>query len=527
MTNELTPVEPREDKPMDLSGRQLGDYRLLRRLGRGGMAEVYLAEQQSLGRSVAVKVLKPSLAGNDSYVRRFVHEAKAAAALVHANIVQIHEVGCIDGFHFIVQEYVEGLNLRQVLDRHGPLATPAALNVMRQVAAALHKASQQKIVHRDIKPENIMLAASGEVKVADFGLARVEKGGESVNLTQIGVTMGTPLYMSPEQVEGKSVDTRTDIYSFGITCYHMLAGRPPFEGDTPLKIAIQHLQHEAQRLEDLRSDLPNGLCRIVHKMLAKRPQDRYQNATELLRDLRTVQIEGADQSWAAGLEDWNLPEIAALSANLTEATQQLAAVMGQSKRSRWTRLYLPAAAMILAGLLLGVIFAAASQPPPLLQVPENHLEAVERQETVRDQYFHAISIGSEEAWLSIAKYFPPAESEENQYYALRGTQRLAELYQETGDLNQALECFKELASPEVDDPYFRATGFAGLANVYLARGEVVKAQQQLPPLVQLFPDLPRDVRQTLFDEVHVRLRTELRRLIQEFESSDGARPNVP
>jgi tetratricopeptide (TPR) repeat protein len=174
-----------------------------------------------------------------------------------------------------------------------------------------------------------------------------------------------------------------------------------------------------------------------------------------------------------------------------------------------------------------VLLSTASQPPSLLHVPENHLETVERQQTVRDQYFHAISIGSEEAWLSIAKYFPPAESVENQYYARRGTQRLAELYQEKGDLNRALECFKELASPEVDDPYFRATGFAGLANVYLARGEVVKAQQQLPPLAQLFPELPRDVRQTLFDEVHVRLRTELRRLIQEFESSDGTRPNVP
>jgi eukaryotic-like serine/threonine-protein kinase len=297
MTEAITPVEPRDEIPLDLAGRQLGDYHLLRRLGRGGMAEVYLAEQQSLGRPVAVKVLKPSLASNDSYVRRFIHEAKAAAALVHANIVQIHEVGCIDGLHFIAQEYIEGLNLRQVLDRRGPLTAPSAVSVMRQVAAALHKSGQQKIVHRDIKPENIMLAPNGDVKVADFGLARVEKGGESVNLTQIGVTMGTPLYMSPEQVEGKPVDTRSDIYSFGITCYHMLAARPPFEGDSPLKIAIQHLQNEPKRLEDLRKRLcRKGLCRIVHKMLAKRPQDRYQNASELLRDLRTVQVEGADVS---------------------------------------------------------------------------------------------------------------------------------------------------------------------------------------------------------------------------------------
>jgi eukaryotic-like serine/threonine-protein kinase len=529
MSNELTPVERREGLPMDLSGRQLGDYHLLRRLGRGGMAEVYLAEQQSLGRPVAVKVLKPSLAQNDSYVRRFIHEAKAAAALVHANIVQIHEVGCIDGLHFIAQEYIEGLNLRQVLDRRGPLEAPSALNVMRQVAAALHKASQQKIVHRDIKPENIMLGVGGEVKVADFGLARVEKGGESVNLTQIGVTMGTPLYMSPEQVEGKPVDVRSDIYSFGITCYHMLAARPPFEGDTPLKIAIQHLQNEPRRLEDLRSDLPGGICRIVHKMIAKRPQDRYQNATELLRELRTVQIEGADESWAAGIEDWNLPEIAALSASLSEATQQLAAVIGPQSRPRWKRLGMPAAAMILGGLLLGVLSARISQPAALLQVPSNNLVAVERQPTVRDQYFHAISIGSEEAWLSIAKYFPPSESEENQYYALRGLQRLAELYQEAGALDRALECYRELASPQFDDLFrdLRASGLAGLANVFLAQGELQKARQQLSMLAQLLPELPFDIQQMLINEVNAKLRPELRQFIRDLEPRNGARLDSP
>ncbi len=527
MTEAITPVEPRDEIPLDLAGRQLGDYHLLRRLGRGGMAEVYLAEQQSLGRPVAVKVLKPSLASNDSYVRRFIHEAKAAAALVHANIVQIHEVGCIDGLHFIAQEYIEGLNLRQVLDRRGPLAAPSAVSVMRQVAAALHKSGQQKIVHRDIKPENIMLTPHGDVKVADFGLARVEKGGESVNLTQVGVTMGTPLYMSPEQVEGKTVDARSDIYSFGVTCYHMLAARPPFEGETPLKIAIQHLQNEPKRLEDLRSDLPESLCRIVHKMLAKRPQDRYQNASELLRDLRTVQVDGVDASWPDGFEDWNPPEIAALSASRTEATQQLAAAMGQSSRSRRSRPYLVAGTIILAGMAVGVVVASVTRPAPLLAVSDDARVVVERQQTVRDQYFHAMSIGNEEAWSSIAKYFPPGASEENQYYALRATQRLAELYQETGNLDRALQCFAELASPQIGDPYFRAIGLAGLANIYLLRGEMQKANQQLPPLVQLFPELPRDVRQFLIDEVNDRLRTELQQLIKEFDSGAKTPPSPP
>jgi tetratricopeptide (TPR) repeat protein len=167
------------------------------------------------------------------------------------------------------------------------------------------------------------------------------------------------------------------------------------------------------------------------------------------------------------------------------------------------------------------------RPAPLLEVREGERVVVARQDTVREQYFHAMSIGTEEAWSSIAKYFPPGESEENRYYALRATQRLAEKYQETGNLEGALQSFGELAAAQVDDPYFRAIGLAGLANVYLLRGEMQKANQQLPLLVQLFPDLPREVRQMLIDEVNVRLRTELRQLIRDFESREGQLPAIP
>src|SRR5262245_33498007 len=237
-----TSVESRSEP--DLSGRRIGDYQLLRRLGRGGMADVYLAEQLSLKRQVAFKVLRSNLAGDEAYVRRFHHEAQAAASLVHANIVQIHEVGCVDGIHYIAQEYVQGQNLREWMARHGPPDLRMAMTIMRQVAAALHKAAGQGIVHRDIKPENIMLARTGEVKVADFGLARLSGDGAALNLTQVGVTMGTPLYMSPEQVEGRPLDPRSDIYSFGVTCYQMLSGVTPFRGDTALSVALQHLKSQ-------------------------------------------------------------------------------------------------------------------------------------------------------------------------------------------------------------------------------------------------------------------------------------------
>ncbi|MEX0585588.1 MAG: serine/threonine-protein kinase, partial [Pirellulales bacterium] len=287
------PASTSSASPPDLSGRRLGDYAVLRRLGQGGMAVVYLAEQTSLRRQVALKVLNPDRASDDSYVRRFHVEAQAAAALVHPCIAQIYEVGCIDSLHFISQEYVPGQNLRQLLARHGPPDTKLAVHIIRQTAAALQRASEQGIVHRDIKPDNILITKDGQVKVADFGLARIMGDERGVHLTQVGMTLGTPLYMSPEQFEGKPLDPRSDVYSLGVTSYHLLAGNPPFRGETALAVAVQHVKNTPDRLENLRPDLPGALCRIIHKMLAKQPHERQQSAADVLRELRGVAIDGA------------------------------------------------------------------------------------------------------------------------------------------------------------------------------------------------------------------------------------------
>src|SRR3712207_5968680 len=178
-------------------------------------------------------------------------------------------------------EYVEGKNLREYLEKKGPPDVLMCLGIIRQVAAALQRASELGIVHRDIKPENILITRRGEVKVADFGLSRIlAEDGQPLNLTQSGVAMGTPLYMSPEQVEGKAVDPRTDIYSLGVSAYHLLAGQPPFRGQTAFEVAIQHVQKEPVPLQQLRPDLPPELCAMVHKMMAKRPEGRYQTAQE-------------------------------------------------------------------------------------------------------------------------------------------------------------------------------------------------------------------------------------------------------
>src|SRR5262245_3949689 len=394
-TSSSMPSAPEDRPEPDLSGRRIGDYQLLRRLGRGGMADVYLAEQLSLRRQVALKVLRKNLAGDDAYIRRFQHEAQAAAKLVHANIVQIHEVGCIEGTYFIAQEYVPGQNLKQLLSKldNGVLEAVQAVHIIWQVAAALHKAGEQNIIHRDVKPENIMISPSGEVKVADFGLARVIRDGEALNLTQVGITMGTPLYMSPEQVEGRPVDPRSDLYSFGVTTYHMLAGRPPFDGETALAIAVQHLKNEPKRLEALRPDSPDGLCRIVHKMLAKKPEDRYQRAVDLLKDLKGLKIDGLDQDWTADLPGFNSADLALSTAGRLAATQHLDRVLRSELGGapRWTA---PAIAWLVVGLVaasvaFGGLLAWWNKDDPLLKEAAVATSKINKCETVEEQYSQA------------------------------------------------------------------------------------------------------------------------------------------
>lgn len=276
--------------PPDLTGRTVGEFQVLRKLGAGGMGQVYLARQLSLKREVALKILRDDLAANPTALKRFQAEAEAVARVTHANIVQVFAVGEQDGLRYMALEFVDGRNLRDYLARRGVPELPLALSIMRQVAAALQRASEIGIVHRDIKPENILLTRKAEVKVTDFGLSRYAAAdAQPLHLTQSGMTLGTPLYMSPEQVHGRAVDHRSDIYSLGITSYHLLTGQPPFRGNTAFEVAIQHVQVEPVPLSTVRPDLPADLCALVHRMMAKRPEDRYQTARDIVRDLARVQ----------------------------------------------------------------------------------------------------------------------------------------------------------------------------------------------------------------------------------------------
>lgn len=490
-----------ESKPeSDLSGKQLGEYLLMRRLGRGGMADVYLAEQKSLRRQVAFKVLHRNLAEDGSYVRRFHNEAQAVAALVNANIVQIHEVGCIDGVHFIAQEYVAGQNLQQVLTRRGPLSIRFAVDVMRQVAAALHCANEKGIVHRDIKPENILLSSSGEVKVADFGLARVAES-KNVGLTQVGMTMGTPLYMSPEQVEAKQLDHRSDVYSLGVTCYQMLAGRTPFEGETALSVAVQHLKNAPKPLAERRPDLPDDICFLVHKMLAKSPSERYQTASDLLLELRELQIPGTQDDWPSDLADASTPQWPASTASGTAATAQLQTVMlayPQKTSLRRVALWITMAVCVAFGV--GGLLAWATRPENLLA--RSNGPAIPRFDTATEQFSYAMTIDgalSEAAFKSVIKHFgkdaaPASESSVN-----KAKLHLAYYFHDTDRIDEAMKLFAEL-SEQGTDLQLRVMALIRQANIYSQQDQLSEASRctfKLARLIEQTEELTPRQRQGL------------------------------
>jgi serine/threonine-protein kinase len=312
------------------------------------MADVYLAEQESLGRPVAVKVLRAETTRHPAAVDRFAQEARAAASLVHGNIVQIHEVACIDGIHFLAEEYVAGPSLKAWLAARGPLDARQGLAVLGQVGSALVRSAQQGIVHRDIKPENLLVTPAGEVKVADFGLARVLSS--DVELTQDGMTLGTPLYMSPEQGQGGAVDARSDLYSLGATVYHLLAGHPPFTGPTPVSVVMAHIQEPLVPLATLRPDLPAGLCAIVERLLAKQPEDRFHAPAEMLHVVEEVEAVVAPRSrrgrspleWSEDDAEWLIagtddPRSAALAAAATSPLRARAATVALREATQHLR----------------------------------------------------------------------------------------------------------------------------------------------------------------------------------------------
>ncbi len=265
-------------------GDILGPYRIERELGRGGAAIVYLAWHQRLERPVALKVLYEHLRGDTDFVERFLFEARAAARLNHPNIITVHDAGHIDGIDYIAMAYVDGETLADILRRvPGPLPTDFVLSVVGQVAAALDYAHQRGIVHRDIKPSNILVQENGHVLLTDFGIAHAARFAGQI--TQTGMVLGTPEYMSPEQAAGLAVDGRSDVYSLGIVAYHLLTGQPPFRGETPQATLYAHIHQPLPDPRHLNPALPPAISTVLAMVTAKAPERRYPTATAFAQAL--------------------------------------------------------------------------------------------------------------------------------------------------------------------------------------------------------------------------------------------------
>ena len=524
-------------KDCDLTGRLLGDYRIERRIGAGAMAEVWLARQRSLDRLVALKVLRPELVSDETYVRRFVHEAKSAAKLEHPNIVHIYDVGSFSDhgsarrgilhsiynaatwpwrllagskqsnpLYYISEEYVDGLNLQQYLRQRGPLSISQAFFVMLSIASALEKAASMEIVHRDIKPENILLSSAGIVKIADFGLARRDSNDEDqdVTLTQIGMTLGTPLYMSPEQSQGKNLDFRSDIYSFGVTAWQILTGKTPFNGATSLSVVLEHLHTPIPSLRASRPEVPIALESLITRMLAKKPEDRFSSLQELIAAIASAQedyltsmananwndspistpideaAEKTDDSVSNGTGPESFKEAmlaTAVSMRLQTQFQDLrSARNGQRKLfSRSHCLMYGLLFLICLGLGgLGAILFARNAPVFMQPPPP---PTIERFDSIEEQWVFASQLNTADAWKSVVDYAPDQE-----YWSRKARQQLARTYVLDGSISKAKPLFFEFAQMPASESQYVAFGQAGIAWCMATEGNTTAASAMLSEL---------------------------------------------
>jgi len=535
------PTNNNDSRRENLCGRTFGDYHIERRIGGGATSDVFLATQVSLGRRVALKILKDELASDESYVKRFIQEARAAAKLEHPNIVRVYEVGelslvdarikrrlnpfrrsrsVVKTCRFIAQEYVDGMSLASYLRKNKQATVLQTFAILEQIVSALKRASDFNIVHRDVKPENVLIDATGALKVVDFGLARFVDSNDSTvfdatSLTRTGVALGTPLYMSPEQARGQRIDSRSDVYSLGVTAYRALAGFVPFSAETPLAVVLKHLNERPRPLSEIRPDAPKALTLLVQRMLEKNPDDRPNSIDALSEELQSAKREYVASLQTARVEK-NAREDAGTTAvfasacdsdgfvlkgdeikttsspssfaplefetnpcffqsdeerdsfrrfvnatNLSGEWQTNRAKLEDTLRSVdvpfWTRRRAVVVASSLIGALIlgGGIFLLKNA---LTSNPTEPPLAIKRFDSVEEQYVFALQLGTVDAWKSVCEYFP-----DDDYWNMRAKKQLALIYVEERDVESATEIFQEIAANPTPGKGVEPFGLAGLA----------------------------------------------------------------
>ena len=271
---------------MIAKGQKINDrYEIIRSIGEGGMANVYLGYDTILDRNVAIKVLRGDLSNDEKFVRRFQREALSASSLAHPNIVEVYDVGEDNGLYYIVMEYIEGKTLKQLLKKRGTLTLSEAIDIMLQLTDGMAHAHDSYIIHRDLKPQNIMIKDDGQIKITDFGIAMALN---STQLTQTNSVMGSVHYLPPEQASGKGCTIKSDIYSMGIIFYELLSGSLPFKGDNAVEIALKHMRDPLPSLREENPAIPQSIENIIRKATAKNPKNRYDDARSMHEDLLTA-----------------------------------------------------------------------------------------------------------------------------------------------------------------------------------------------------------------------------------------------
>ena len=329
-------------------GQKINDrYEIIRSIGEGGMANVYLARDLILDREVAVKILRGDLAGDEKFVRRFQREAIAASSLSHPNIVEMYDVGEDDGNYFIVMEYVEGKTLKSLIKKRGALTLSETIDIMLQVTSGLMCAHESYIIHRDIKPQNILILDDGQVKITDFGIAMALNSNE---LTQTNSVMGSVHYLPPEQANGTGSTVQSDIYSAGILMYELLVGKLPFKGENAVEIAIKQMKDKIPSVCEINPDIPQSVENVILKATAKNPKNRYKTAKDMHDDLKTVLSEERknEEKWVYEYPESEFEEKGITNSRLKRNADKV----NEEEEDKKTNKALIIAGSILGGLIL-------------------------------------------------------------------------------------------------------------------------------------------------------------------------------